>query len=100
TATLEVPPLSLHDALPIFSRHDARSQRGLSVLGEPRPVPLEPPTISMPRSRLGSVGMPTPRFTEPIGSWPSVSSLVSPSRSRSKYEPPPLVPWKASSALR
>src|SRR5690606_23344896 len=84
---------------PLISRHEARSQRGGSVVSPPGPPPPLPPATSNPRSRFGRVGIPTPRLMDPMGRSPTVSSLVSPSPSLSKYDPPALVPVKALSAL-
>src|SRR5690606_11302077 len=85
---------------PLISRHEARSQRGASVWVPRTSEPPEPPTTNRPRSRFGRVGMPPPTLTEPTGLAGSpTTSLVLPSPSRLKYEPPALVPVKASSAL-
>src|SRR5690606_4993998 len=76
---------------PLISRHEARSQRGGNVGVPPGVPPPLPPAASSPRNRLGSVGMPTPKLTEPIGRSLILSSLVLPSPSKSKYDPPALV---------
>src|SRR5690606_21670639 len=92
--------VSLHCQSPLISRHDARSKRGASVCVPRTSDPPEPPTTNRPRSRFGRVGIPPPTFTEPTGRGGTpVSSCVLPSPSRLKYEPPALVPVKASSAL-
>src|SRR5690606_6405551 len=77
-----------HHQSPLISRQDARSQRGAIVGVPPTPppptLPPLPPATSSLRSRFGSVGMPTPTFTEPTGTSPIISSVVLPSPPRSK----------------
>src|SRR5690606_14547087 len=101
-ATALIP--SSHRQSPLISRqetllHSLRTMPPLPGFSAPPLSPPVPPTISRPSRKIGSVGMPTPKLTEPTGTPPIALSDVSPSPSRSKNDLPALVPVKASTAL-
>src|SRR5690606_28499133 len=79
-----------HQSL-LISRQETRSHCGLRVFNGETFDPPVPPATNKLRRRLGSVGMPLPRSTEPTGTLLPPLVIVS-SPGRSKYEPPALVP--------